>query len=261
MKLKFWSPRELFILQAKYGLLTYRQLARLLNGRTWYAVRNQVRYLGLTRDSNLGRKYSVNKKFFSRITDVSAYWAGFIAADGNVRKNRLTIGLAPLDAEHLRQFRRDIEYNGPLSEDSKRIVITICCQEIVDDLRRNFSIVERKSLILRPPEGLRERHVKAFIRGLIDGDGSIYVRKPENYPRIILYGTRAICRWVRVWCDRWVPKTHYRRARETPIRNNSIWAYKVGARRAEALASLLLRVNGPKLLRKWSHFAQTTVTQ
>lgn len=248
---KFWTPSELILLQTKYGLCTYHELARRLPGRTWYAVRNQANYLGLTHDSNLGRKYSANKRFFSRITPLTSYWAGFIAADGCVRRNRLSMGLAPRDSAHLRQFRADIGYTGPLYEQKRALSILICCQQVVDDLSRHFNVVPRKSLILKPPSNLPLACVKAFIRGLIDGDGSICLRPQDGYPRIVLYGTRAICRWVRQWFDQWTPVTNYPRAVERKIRSNSIWKYAVGGHRAERIASLLLQVKGPKLTRKW----------
>ena len=59
------------------------------------------------------RRHSLNEGAFDTITEASAYWCGFLMADGNigVRKNRptsqptVTLHISEVDREHLLAFR------------------------------------------------------------------------------------------------------------------------------------------------------------
>jgi len=51
------------------------------------------------------RKYGLNENSFSKITLESCYWAGFIAADGNIYNKYLSIELNNIDEKHLQKFR------------------------------------------------------------------------------------------------------------------------------------------------------------
>ena len=66
-------------------------------------------------------RYSLNERYFDDIdTENKAYWLGFIAADGCVvtKKGRrhLYIELSNKDRCHIEEFRKDIEFNGPIYE-------------------------------------------------------------------------------------------------------------------------------------------------
>lgn len=63
--------------------------------------------------------YKYNKQFFNNInTEEKAYWAGFIAADGNVRKDflKMRIELNIQDYGHLEKFKNSLEGNNPIKE-------------------------------------------------------------------------------------------------------------------------------------------------
>ena len=134
--------------------------------------------------------YTYNKKFFKEInTEEKAYWAGFIAADGNIRKDflKMRIELNIQDYSHLEKFRKSINGDNPIRESIRpsnhSCYIDVNCKEFCLDLN-NLGIIPNKSLKLKInfdliPKELR-RH---FIRGYFDGDGSInsYQRQSKNY--------------------------------------------------------------------------------
>ena len=65
---------------------------------------------------NLGRfkkKIYVNDNFFTKLNSVSAYWAGFIAADGVLsnRDKNLSIALNKRDIKHLYKFIKAVKSN------------------------------------------------------------------------------------------------------------------------------------------------------
>lgn len=134
--------------------------------------------------------YNYNKKFFNNIdTEEKAYWAGFIAADGNIRKDflKMRIELNIQDYNHLEKFRQSIQGDNPIKESIRpknhSCYIDINCKELCLDLNK-IGITPKKSLTLDINFNLiREDLRHHFIRGYFDGDGSInnYTRNEYNY--------------------------------------------------------------------------------
>lgn len=115
----------------------------------------------------------------------TAYWLGFLAADGSCsrgRKNRLEIGLARRDRDHLEKFLRFldlpesmiVDYNSLCSNNGKYYPsskIDIYNNILLDDLER-YNIVPSKSYInIDFLEAIPEEYKWAFIFGYFDGDG------------------------------------------------------------------------------------------
>ena len=137
-------------------------------------------------------RYSFNEHFFSEDSEKSFYWAGFIAADGCLKKHgnsdELDIGLSIIDKDHLEKFRYDINSTHPIREtmiknskqnkrwnDTKRSEIQLLSKYLPKDLGK-FNIVPRKSLIYTFPEWLISHSLlNHFMRGYFDGDGSWFV--------------------------------------------------------------------------------------
>jgi LAGLIDADG-like domain len=249
-----WSDQEKEVIKENYGKLTYKQISLILPERNWMQVRNQARTLSLTGHSNLGRKYSTNKGFFSTPGLLNSYWAGFIAADGCIIKNKLCIGLARLDTQHVQRFVEDVSYTGKISYREKVVSISVCCEQYAQDLRNNFSITERKTLSLMPPNIENEDLVAAYITGLIDGDGSISYKRPGNLC-ITIYGTRFILNWVKYYFERWSSDSKYRRS---DVRNckdgRNLSYYSICSSRAKEVYKRLSIIEIPRLSRKWSKF-------
>lgn len=122
-------------------------------------------------------KNKYNIKFFSEYNEISAYWAGFIFADGNIHSKRkyLQIGLHKKDEGHLLKFSKAINFTGPIytdiSTDSRKIQIS--GKWFAADLLKNFNICSKKSLVIRFPNQVPEEFMPHFVRGIFDGDGCI----------------------------------------------------------------------------------------
>lgn len=60
----------------------------------------------------LNREKELCEEFFQQIdNDKKAYWLGFIAADGSIRKNSLVIKLKQSDSGHLGKLLKDLKAN------------------------------------------------------------------------------------------------------------------------------------------------------
>lgn len=118
-----------------------------------------------------------NKRFFKTYTNESCYWAGFILADGNIRKNRnsLQIKLGKKDKEHLYKFLRIIKCDdfNLVKEYSDCVSVTISLDEFKNDLFYYFGITPKKTFTCDIINKIPEDKLRHFIRGYFDGDGSI----------------------------------------------------------------------------------------
>lgn len=269
-----WSKEEDSILINNIGK---NSLIPLLPKRTSLAIYSRARLLRLRGNRSkvlrkVKRKYSVNKNFFNKPNIVNSYWAGLIASDGyiNMKSNFVSISAHPKNINHLKLFAIDCTYNGPIrtyqkntqfKSDALLSTITINgVSEWITDLRYNFSIVPRKSLILRAPNKLNKECSIAFILGFLDGDGWIGTR--ENGKRICLgwcSGSKQILCWIKEQCDEYFPYQNTKPLSEVKhyINNGSknlIYYYGFSGKRAEIFLNYSLKLNVPKLYSKWEIF-------
>lgn len=138
-----------------------------------------------------GKKYH-NSDYFKCIdSETKAYILGYIVADGSIeesnRKNRpsklvrLRFGCITEDDEILRLIQKEIapdnklRYYQPKAPNRKQVtILQICDKELISDLRVLYGIQPRKTYNtnFRFPN-IPKEYERDFIRGFIDGDGSI----------------------------------------------------------------------------------------
>lgn len=219
---------------------------------------------GSTRSCGCSRRsYCLNTAYFSEPTIRNSYWAGFIAADGCLtRKGALRIALSIKDREHLEKLKSELNFSGPIRDGltttpSGRKVAYSCLvtwsKDMLLDLRRNFNVVERKTLTLIPPDRLPEPLAEAFIVGLIDGDGSIHTFNYGRHPtlRLDVAGTLPVVTWVGERFQRWCGAER-RLPRIQKHHGGTLYSLRLQGRNAERVADRLLKVDVPRLYRKWS---------
>jgi hypothetical protein len=133
------------------------------------------------------RKYKLNEYFFHEINEKSAYWLGFLYADGYVRmKNgksgELKLKLKDTDKSHIELFLKHISCQKPIKcgidKKSKFCSITVYSNVLVNKLFE-LGCVNNKTQKIRLPN-LSDVMMPHFIRGYFDGDGSI--SKVKNRP-------------------------------------------------------------------------------
>lgn len=142
------------------------------------------------------RNFIPNKKehksdYFKVIdSEVKSYILGYLVADGSieesVRKNRpsklirLRFGCVSEDDEILRLIQREIapdnnlRYYQPQGNRKQVTILQICDRELVEDLKTLYNIHPRKTYNANFEfPNIPKEFERDFIRGFIDGDGSI----------------------------------------------------------------------------------------
>ena len=149
-------------------------------------------------------KYDINVESFKEITDEdSAYWLGFMFADGYVLSNRRTFGvnLSTRDRNHLELFKDWLRYQGPIHDyinDGHPQSILSITRPCVAESLISHGCIPRKTGRTERPKGLSESMIRHFVRGLFDGDGSVTIGSRNGHPRLTasLVGDYDILEWV-----------------------------------------------------------------
>lgn len=119
-----------------------------------------------------------NLNAFNQEKELDYYWAGFIAADGNISdKNDLYVCLHYDDCLHLEKLLLFLNSNHAISKNTDkyyRAQIGLRLPEAMAEILKNkFNIIPRKSLIYELPDIYNSENFKHFLRGYFDGDGCI----------------------------------------------------------------------------------------
>lgn len=151
------------------------------------------------------RKYKVNENYFNRLTPESAYWLGFILADGCVtNQNYLKIALASKDKDHLEKFKRSIQTEAPIKDTiigkNKLSCLNICSKKICLVLN-SYGINQRKSCSHGTPK-IPSKLLAQMYLGYFDGDGWIHnLKKRRGNCLSGIISTKLFCndfiKWAR----------------------------------------------------------------
>jgi LAGLIDADG-like domain len=121
------------------------------------------------------RKYNLNESKFDCIDSCeSAYWLGFLLADGCVVGKDVVLQLKEEDKNHLELFNFFLESNYPIRhrEKTKSYRIDIRSDRLSNSLISQ-GCIPRKSLRLEFPNTI-PAYYSSLIRGYFDGDGTIF---------------------------------------------------------------------------------------
>lgn len=125
------------------------------------------------------RRYPLDDNAFGTITPESAYWIGFLMADGNAFWRgpdcaQITITLHNRDYEHLVKFQTFLNTEMPIRiVKEKYCTLVVKSAQIARDLEK-YGVVPRKS---HTAEVKFLENNRDFWRGVIDGDGTVCITK------------------------------------------------------------------------------------
>jgi hypothetical protein len=138
---------------------------------------------GGTAVQTLSKMYKYNTDQITRDSEFKYYFLGLVGADGYIssKSNRIEIALKESDVALLKAIRdvvcpgKKISYKQKqrayrLTFDNKTIHKEVC----------KYMDPKNKSLNLIFPYGIPDEYISHFIRGYIDGDGNISVKKGQR---------------------------------------------------------------------------------
>lgn len=153
-------------------------------------------------------KYTLDENYFSKIdTPNKAYLLGWFYTDGNVYESEARIEL--IDKDILKFMKNELKYNGPITtyqpnrKNTQLLYkLAINRNKIVKDLI-DKGCYPNKSLTLKFPtyDIVPKELMNHFIRGCIEGDGTINCTKRKNKKRCVKWtagfvGTKEMCEGI-----------------------------------------------------------------
>lgn len=179
------------------------------------------------------RIYELNDTWLDKIdSENKAYFYGFMLTDGSVDKdeNSFKLSLNIKDEHILREFAmilygfEKIDYK-PYKVESGETHMSANLR--VYSIKFTKRLIElgcgpAKTFITKYPEWMPEYLHRHFIRGLIDGDGCVYLSKDEKSARLLLTGTVQLLESVQEILKLNITGFKSSIKLETPERNNII---------------------------------------
>lgn len=158
------------------------------------------------------RKYHLDDDAFMLLNDNNCYWAGFLAADGSIIDDgrRVSVDVQKQDKQQLGNLKTWLQFEGPIREKRHSYRLECTSPLLCDTLTYGFNITSQKSLTLLPPSLRSESQILSFIRGYMDGDGSIWYEYNKGYNarqwRLSFIGTEQMLSWIKASIRSYVPE-------------------------------------------------------
>lgn len=186
------------------NLKSINQVAKELQ-ISWNTVKKDLINMGIEIKkvvNQYGVSNGVSSELFKEIKDnESAYWLGFLYADGNIRKdsNEICLELQEKDRKVVEDFHYYCKNSNTIREHKitrgnktyTSFISSFSNKEVKENLI-NLGCMPKKSLILTFPNEnqVPQEYIYDFIRGYIDGDGYIQYDFNKHRYRIIIAGTK-----------------------------------------------------------------------
>lgn len=194
---ELWKKEDDEILAKHFKYAPKNYLMNIFPNRSWNAILQRgIKTLNLSRESQ--DRYFIDYNFFETWSNNSAYVFGVVASDGHLfyengtmNKNALQFEMANYDRDILDKIKHVMKYEGPVLATKRRTVkLQINNKKIIKDLIQKGIPEINKTFNLEYPSELPREYDRHFIRGLFDGDGSVY--KHGAAPRFQLLGTKRL---------------------------------------------------------------------
>lgn len=155
------------------------------------------------------KDYKINEDYFNKIdSEAKAYFLGLLFTDGNVfirnKSGQISLEIHIQDKEILDKFKQEVNSNNTISYRKRRNTETVCFRissyKMCLDLSK-YGIIPNKTKKTKTLPDIPNEFKKDFIRGLIDGDGSIY-QSSNKYNHVTFCSYQYnICNQLQNWCD------------------------------------------------------------
>lgn len=212
-----WTEEMLQLLHSRYtteGHALHKEL-----GIAKHVLMGKVKKLGLRcskeryqrgATSRTKNNTAIDYNYFDQWTHDSAYVFGFLLADGSISKTSMSavvIGLAEKDICVLEFIREQMKCNAKFyfRNNAERIHKDGCTRQNAVYLHLRSKILVQKliSLGMKPrktynddtPPEIPEKYVADFIRGYLDGDGTIFISGTGRC-NVGFVGSVNLIRWI-----------------------------------------------------------------
>ena len=183
-----WTNEEEKLLKEAWENYSMEELLNTFPNRTYQKILLHAHQKGYKNIKYRGRTTNLEFLDLKKLTPESAYWWGFIMADGHLSKsNSLMISLKNIDKQHLEKLSKHI--NGTIRENKGFCFLSASDKNFVSEWKNILCMQHTSKTYFPPLLTVFENYFIYFLIGFIDGDGCLYLNK--NYPllKIEVYKT------------------------------------------------------------------------
>lgn len=256
-----WTQTEIELLYQEWPTATTERLLSKFPNRTYKSISEKARKLNISSNDCRRRKGDLSFLELANLTKETAYWWGFIMADGHLSKRgTLTIAVDETDSEYLNQLATKLGVTLKLyfHKNSNRKLATVSVTN-VNIVKRWFSILKMTETAKTyfPPDlslFLNKDWLIYFLIGFIDGDGCLtlsYTKEKGTRKNLTITNHAS-------WYDNWIKIKnkcfeYYNINMHCTITN---YGYvRIGIYDADSHMILLNHLNQlPYMKRKWDKF-------
>lgn len=263
-----WTQQEVNKLKSLMGQISFEEMTKQFQGRSKMSLVHKADKLGLSNNYRI-RKYSFDIDFWKTPNLINCYFAGFIAADGYINNKSLVLSLSTKDLIVLEKLKQACNFTGTIrsyerknyKKETLKQVSTLTINSIqywADDLKDNFNIVTKKSLILEPPNINNELLILSYIIGFIDGDGWIFLKNDGRPVLGITSGSKIFVFWIKDVLDKYfsindfASKSIISQGTKKGVKKNCFYFTFSGTKAAQMI-DFLCQFPVFKLDRKWNN--------
>jgi len=123
-------------------------------------------------------KYKVNERFFDKWNPQTAYILGFTYADGTIYKTSLGWDIQTRDKDLLLKINETLGSTYPITKRVHSVRLRISNQKLINGAKSKGLLPKKKMRKILPK--MPKIYLKHFIRGYLDGDGWIVIRKNKQ---------------------------------------------------------------------------------
>jgi len=202
-------------------------------------IDDSLRAFGIEpRQRGAHRQYAIDETVFDSITEESAYWIGFLMADGCVFRKRdgsvlIRLELAKRDKGHVEKFCRFLKSSHPVGTQRAFANFQTSSRKLANALSK-FGVVPGKSKRCAVAGLEYNRH---FWRGMVDGDGSIFISKGSPY--LVFVGQRQLMAQFMAFVQKHVPRYRGNILCRRHERWKPLWRVSLGGRNVATLCHVL----------------------
>lgn len=146
------------------------------------------------RDKSItSRKYKIREDYFDKIDkQEKAYFLGMLYSDGShyPKNNEIALYLHKKDIDVLKKLIKQLYIDErPLIKKKTNLLGFKIINKHISKKMLEYKIIQKKAATLRFPDFLNKEMVRHFIRGYLDGDGFISIKKRKLKTRLKRFGT------------------------------------------------------------------------
>ena len=267
MTYKIWTSKEDEILKtmAISNNFSYTNIG-LAIGRSELSCQSRATRLGIKNKHNRksNKKYIVNENFWSAITPISCYWAGFSAADASIQETtpnyfEYSLELKREDENHIAKLKEISGFSGKISRCSRKdkegatSKMRIYSQQWAKDLKENFGIAPKKVTTIMPPKVVDNKLLTFWLIGYTDGDGCVSIGYDKKTPYISYVScNQELMNWVKCYFDNFGSQL---KNKTSMVKNhkNRYFTFSIGGLKAAQFIDYVNNLGIYCLARKWQN--------